>query len=419
MSDITLTQEADCLTFTFPQWNLNCILSRFKASREGTSAELTIDMPHEGKLRTLTSGIINLSALVTRDRLAKRLGQLVKDTVEWDAVVETICVRGLQEYRKGEPIESLEPHEGDCPARFLLNPFVYEEYPTLLYGPGEAGKSFLALYWSCLLASGVMQNGMATHAAGHEVLYLNWELRAPEMRARIAQLRRGHPELIRAPQHRHCNGALAEFARELKREIVTRQIDLVVIDSIASATMGDVTAAEAPNRFFEALDSLRCASILVGHQAKAGEGQQATAYGSVFYYNNPRMVYRVQKFQDEESDTFRMSLDHTKNNFGRKQKPTGFCFTIDSTKDSCTITRFNPTQDPILVKGLSTTHRIAQCLSDGQPWTVKLISESLDIGPSEIKTRLNDFEGKKWRRIAEGGGRGHETHWQILLKDTL
>ncbi len=415
MSELTLTQEADCLTFTFPQWNLNCILSRFKASREGTAAELTIAMPHEGKLRTLTSGIVNLSALVTRDRLAKRLNQLVKDTVDWDSVVETICVRGLQEYRKGEPIESLEPQEEDRPARFLLNPFVYAEYPTLLYGPGEAGKSFLALYWSCLLTSGVMANGMATHPAGHEVLYLNWELRAPEMRARIAQLRRGHPELIRVPHHRHCNGPLAEFARDLKHEIVARQIDLVVIDSIAAATMGDVTAAEAPNRFFEALDSLHCASILVGHQAKAGEGQQATAYGSVFYYNNPRMVYRVQKFQEEESDTFRMSLDHTKNNFGRKQKPVGFCFTIDQSTDACIVTRFDPAQDPMLVKGLSAQHRIAQCLADGQLWTVKLLSEQLDLTASEIKTRLNEFEGKKWQRLTEGGGRGHESQWRMII----
>lgn len=273
MSEMTINRDLDGLTFYWAQWELTCALSRFKPNKDGMSAELTIYMPLNGKVRTLTSGVVNLSALVTRDRLIKRLTELA-DLVDWRRVVETVCVRGVHEHRRGEPIESLEPSDQDTPTRFVLNPYVYDNHPTLLYGPGDSGKSFLALYWACLLASGGMENGLSTHPDGHNVLYLNWEMQAAEMRTRVKMLRAAHPGLTKAPLHRWCVGPLSEFAPDLKAEVVEKGIGVVIIDSLAPATGGEITGAEPVVRFFQSLASLRCASILIGHVAKGGEGER-------------------------------------------------------------------------------------------------------------------------------------------------
>ena len=409
MSDLKITNEDGVMTFHFAQWDVSCTLSRFKTGRDGTSAELSIVIPRDGELKTLTSGVVNLSALVTRDRLIKRLSELAS-LVDWRVVVETICVRGVNEYRRGEPIESLEPSVDDTPTRYLLNPYVYEDHPTLLYGPGESGKSFLALYWACLLSSGAMENGMSTHPDGHGVLYLDWELSAKEARARVKMLRAAHPSLKNAPDYRHCFGALAEFAPDLKHEIRAKGVGVVVIDSLGPATGGDMTSAEPVLRFFSALASLRCASVLVGHVAKGGEGKEATAYGSVFYYNMSRSVYEIKKVQEEDSGSYRMALYHRKNNLGRRQHASGFSVTI--TDESAQVSTFNPSDDATLSVGLPLQVRISQCLADGHSWTTRLLADYLNESPETIRAILNRHAGDRWKREEVGVGKNQETIWR-------
>ena len=52
----------------------------------------------------------------------------------------------LDHYRAGEPI--LIVGNGDTPisTNYLLYPFLIEKQPTLIYGEGGTGKSYLALF---------------------------------------------------------------------------------------------------------------------------------------------------------------------------------------------------------------------------------------------------------------------------------
>ena len=408
---LDLTRTADGFSFTWAQWSLLCSLSRFKDSSQGTHAELTIYSTAKDPPRLLTQGMMNLSALQTRDRLVSRLAKLLPD-LPWDTVIETVCVRGMAVYREGEPWELLTPQTEDRPARFLLNPLLYHGHPTLFYGPGDSGKSFLALYLACLAASGGEALGLSVKPDGHRVLYCNWEMRADEMRLRTKLLVAAHPSLVRFPFHRFCYQPLTEFAPDLRREIQAQQIEVIVIDSLALASGGEIERSEAAIRFFAALTSLDCTSLVIGHVAKGVEEHNRTPYGSVFFFNLARSVWEVRKTQEENDGLFKIALFHRKNNLGRKLPPMGYSVTVSESEAA--VSQFNPSDEPEFSSGIALHLRIALLLKDGEARTVQQIAEDIDAPEETVRKTLNRYKGKKWYCVTHGGGRGKEAEWARL-----
>ncbi len=235
--DMVIAQDREGYRFTWQTWAVTITISRISERASALMGEFAVTILREGKDRLLTRGMINLSSFESRARLAKRLERLATGP-DWNPVVETSCVKTEEFHRQGQPSESLEPIEGDRPACFVLNPLVYERHPTMIYGPGESGKSFFALYLACLLASGGRSTDLAVAPDGHNTLYLDWELQGPEQRARVRQLRAGHPELTRSPLYRRMHVPLAGCAPELRREIQAKEIGVIIIDSVGMATGG-------------------------------------------------------------------------------------------------------------------------------------------------------------------------------------
>ena len=327
-------------------------------------------------------------------------------------MIETVCIRGLEAYRQGEPLDSLEPNDTDQPACFVLNPIIYDRHPTLLYGPGDSGKSFLALYFACLLASGGTSNDLAVAPDGHTVLYLNWEMHAPEMRSRVKQLRAAHPELHKSPLHRFCWLPLADSVEDLKREVKALGVTVVVVDSIVPATGGEVERADSVTRLFSALASLNCASLLIGHVAKGQDEDKRSPYGSVFYFNLARSLFEVRKIQEEESGLAKIALFHKKNNLGRRLAPMGFTLSISDARAE--VGTFDPQEEPEFATGMPLRKRIQAVLKDHEARTVKAIADELDVDAESVRRTLNRFKGKSWTCLVVGGGKGNEAEWVSL-----
>lgn len=411
--DLNVLPDLDGYTFTWRQWGLRCTVARLHEQSGNLYAELTVWVRMQGKDRLLTQGRVNLSALQTRERLVKRLGGLLANGPEWNTVVETVCVRTVALHREGQPAESLEPTDTDEAACFVCNPLIYERHPTLIYGPGESGKSFFGLYVACLLASGGTSSNLAVAPGGHNILYLDWEMRAPEMRARVKQLRVGHPELTKAPLHRAMHLPLASCAAEIRREIHRLDIGVVVIDSLGPATGGEIERASDPVAFFNALNSLNVASLLIGHVAKPSDDEKTrTPYGSVYYYNLARSIFEVRLAAEPDSDQRTVALYHRKNNLGRRLPPMGYTLSITDARarfDPC-----DPAEEPELARGLTSRERIKRLLADHQLRTVQVIAESLDLDPKTARQTLNRYKGRDWMCVSAGGGRGNEAEWGTL-----
>lgn len=401
MTEPTLTKHLNSLTYSWPSVSIDVSLSRVKESGGEMKAELTA-MNGKG---ILTQQSINLLAGRSRGMLAKELqGKHQLSSPSWETILEAVCVKGLRELRKGEPTIVLQPHEQPN-VPFLLNPLIYQKHQTLMYAPGGSCKSFLALYLALLACHGAQQNGLA--ALPCPVLYLDYELDAETIGTRLNRLYKGHPELSQfAPYYRACNQPLHEEVDTISAEVDEKGIKLVIVDSAIMACGDDMQSTMAPKMIQRALRQLRCASLVLTHVAKNTE--QKTAYGSVFFQNLCRNQYAIEVVETNDDET-RITLEHTKHNFGRKQPLAALSFSFAN--DACRVSTFDPFADEGTDEAvLPLAARIRNLLEDGMARSAREIAEALHEKLETAKVTLSKHAGVKWFRI----GTYHSGQWTVL-----
>ena len=290
-------------------------LDRWKETREGLSAECRVRLG----AGTLTQGRLNLSSLPTRSQWIKRLSQDQPD-INWKFLLESVCLQALTAYRKGEPIEALTDCDDLLSVPWRLNPLIHEGVPTVLFGPGGIGKSYLAMYLALLAEAGHADHGYAPVKS--RVLILDYEMEGRYARQRAMLLRRGHPALKDAvPLYQRCELPLAELVGDVANTIQKEQIGLLIVDSLAPAAGQDQNASQTAIGFFTALRHLRVSALVLAHVAKNTD--QKSIYGSVFYSNLARSVFEAEGTGDGT-----ISLHHRKHNFCAKQPSHAFTLTF-------------------------------------------------------------------------------------------
>lgn len=327
MNQPTVIRALNGFTFTWLDSPFTVALSRIRTSIRETTGELIVtQVDDEGETCTIIHQSINL--LTSKTRLAKEL--TVRRDAPWEEMLDHVCVLALRALRQGEPVESLEPGPEAGTICFILNPLLRERNSTILYGPGDSMKSFLALYCGMLLSSGV--NGPDLRAAGRtrRVLYLDWESSAPDVRSRVKLMQTGDERLREIPDYRHCTSSLADDVVEIHRIVDGGGYDVLMIDSLALAAGGqELEKADTAMRFYAALESLDCTSLVIGHTPKPQEGMRnLTLYGSVFFRNLCRIQWECRREKQV------LTLIQRKNNLGRPADPFALSMAIDET--SCT-----------------------------------------------------------------------------------
>jgi hypothetical protein len=406
MTTPELICSGGAVAFTWKLWALTVTLSRFKDKSSGPTCEMRATIAQQDKVSTLTSGTLNLSSLQGRDRLAKRLKELYQ-LPDWNLVIELICVRGLNEFRRGEPTTYLEGLVTHTVEEFVLNPLLYARHPTLLYGPGDSGKSFFCLYCACLLSVGGSQNGLC--CSDFPVLYLDWELAKEDMDTRVSMIKAGHPELRGARiAYKRPVAPLTECLDEIRAAILETGARILILDSLALAAGGELEKAETAIRFNQALRLLGLPSLIVGHTAKNTE--EKTIYGSVFFYNLARSVFEIKKTQEPDSGVFTFGLYHKKCNLGPKKSPLGFQVAIDN--GVCCVTEADLSEEPELCKSLPVSMQIAGILKSGKAMSAQSISNDTTIKLDTVRRVLQRGKGKKWLQLT--GKPGEEAQWASL-----
>lgn len=219
-------------------------------------------------------------------------------------------------------------------------------HPSILFGDGGAGKSYLGLY----IAGRIAEKGAA-------VALFDWELAGDDHRDRLERL---FPDGMPRVLYARCERPLVYEVDRLRRIVRDGGIEFSVFDSVAFACDGPPEAAEVAGRYFRAVRQIGGGSLHIAHVSK-GENADQKPFGSAFWHNGARSTWYVK--QDEASagtDVLQIGLFNKKANLGRLHSPLGYSITFG--EEVTTFRRTDVADSPDLASKLSIRQRMTHLL---------------------------------------------------------
>ena len=383
------------------EWPMLHINAKVERIRENTDhevkGEVTVRSERPTNPGLLIQGRMILTSPANRKTMSRSLEERESE-VDWGKVIEQLCFLSLNLVRSGTPeIEITGDADVEAQVKWLIEPLVQVGSPTLIYGSGAAGKSWLGQGFAVLADQGISALGF--HVEPSPTLYLDWETEETEIGVRIAMIRRGMN--IDTPSHiwyKKMTQGLSSDIETVRNIIIDRGIKFVVLDSLGSACMGEPESAEVVLRMFSALRSLNVSSFCIDHQNKEG-----TLFGSVYKYNASRMVFEVKNDQAEEESHLNVGLFNKKSNNSKRLQPIGIQYRFEN--NSIVFTR-KDVRDTSLEEYMSVSDRIETLLIHNGPMVVKDIAEMLAKAESHIRKELSEGTRKKrFHSIVDGSGK--------------
>ena len=377
-----------------------------ESSRHETLAEIKIANTLPGYPAHIHQARLNLKASTTRASMARNLMEKVE--LPWADILEFVCVMVLEAHRKGSPIVHLADHTMPEGLVFRLSPFLQERQPTVLFGEGDTGKSWLAILMGYLVATGAPKLGMEPEPG--KVLYLDYETDEDTLWERLNMLFAGFDEPI--PEgffYRQMHQLMSADYLEINNLVMEHNIDLVIVDSAANA-VGEPEASTATTEYFRALRSLRVSSLTIAHVSKGGKLTEP--FGSIFWRNAPRANFRVAAEHEPGATGFTVGLKHTKSNNGRRLPDRAYHLRFGD--GSVHVDRAEPTDIHEWEETRTTAQRIAAALRGGA-MTTKELAVDLELTESNIRTTLNRNRNDLFTVVdTDPGG---TSRWGNLQKD--
>ena len=394
LNDFKLEGDDGIYKLSWPELNIHATVDRIKAdSDHQVKAEVNVTSTRPNSSGHLRLGRLLLTSPSSKKSMVKSLEER-EGEVDWDTVIEQVCTAVLTNFRSGSPsVEITGKADVKALSRWLIDPILQTGHPTLIYGQGSAGKSWFAQYISVLADMGMSASGLRVEPA--KVLWLDWETTEDEFNVRVAMITKGLGlEADTHIRYVQMETGLYNDIEHIKREISEWDIQLVVLDSLGSACMGEPESAEVVLRMFQALRSLRCTALCIDHVNKDGH-----LFGSVYKFNSGRQIFEVKKSQAEGDTSLEFALFHRKANNSKLIKPMGW--TLRFEEDAATLTR-KDVKDTALESELRVPDRIHNLLARG-PLAPKDIAEELNKEPGHIRKELSDGTSKgRFTRLSDG-----------------
>ena len=412
-----LVANGGIYSLSWPDQGILIRVDRIAEHKNEVTGEITVRTTLPGLAPHLHQARLNLTSTTARKTLARALTERI--SLPWDDILEQACVLTLQAQRAGELISEVGNQPREVTPPWLLHPLLRRGQPSLLYGPGKTGKSYIAALCGLIVQTGQPHTGLTpypTHDAN--VLYLDYEASSEELNIRVSALASGMdlPPGTRLLYRRSYQPLATEIA-EIRREVIERNVVLLIVDSLGLACGGDPEAANSILPYFSALRSLAVTSLTVHHIPKdAARGP----YGSVYVVNMARSAYEVKRAQETGGTDIQVGIYHRYANNGRLTPPLGLTFSFagqdpDGDPESVTVARQRVIEVPELAQGLSLRERMKASLRDGKK-LVKALAEELGAPETVVRATLNRYKGTTF--VALPGPTQGDTLWGISAFDS-
>lgn len=398
-SVVTLRWGPESIVATFDRWG--------KTSDHSPKAELTVTTGAPGYASHLLGPMaVNLVGPRSRADLAKQLQTIAPDLLDWQVWAEQACVLSVRASRQGDPVQRLSPSLPGTGPAWRIQPLAYDRLPTVIFGTGGVGKSYLCLWLALMVETGQVL-GESVRAVQGRTLYLDYESDDQDARYRLSRLIAGNPAFADClPLYRRMTQPVAADLPALSATIAEEAIDLVIVDSLAMACGGkDLFDPSTAVAYFLALRQLGCASISIAHVPKNAE--TPSIYGSAFFTYISRSCWEAKGTEDRQADQTVISLGlfHSKKN-QRPEPPVGVQFTHSHQEERTTVEPTTITDNAAFLDSSPIAAQIEHYLKDGAQ-TASHLAEIIGKPVDTILKTLRRGE-KDDHFLCLGSGRGAE-----------
>lgn len=389
-------QVGPAYLLTYPDLDMKITIGRLYESRGETTAELDIQSSRPEFPQRLHQSRLNITSAESRKRLAKSLNDrwpvsaegYQKGELVWGDILDLGCLQVLDKHREGEPVLSLADWTESEALQHRVYPFAEEGQWTVIFGPGDSGKSWLALLMGYLVASGKSALGM--DAEPGNVLYLDYETDYATTSKRLRMVSNGFASDV--PKNFHYRRQYQTVANDfmaLSRIVSEKSIDLIIVDSAAPAT-AEAQSDASVSEFHRALRGLGVSAVCIAHMSK--NGHDSEPFGSVFWRNLPRGNFRV--YADRLDDELTIGVKHTKSNNGQRIRD--MAYRLKFMGDTLFAQVAEPRDVPDLKEKAHITDKILEELRGGS-LTTSEIAEA--VGERADKVRATCHNLKRQNRL--------------------
>lgn len=282
---------------------------------------------------------------------------------------------------------------------WLLQDAIPDGYPTIIYGAGGLGKSFLALHLAILASLGGQKFlGLKFPKEPRNVLIVDYELDVSEQVRRAWQIARGL-NLQDVPKNLHYICPAQGFAKllpNLRGSIKSKYIDFIIIDSLgASGTDGE--SVQDVVSLLTKIKELGLPTLVLDHQSKMQTGDtygNKTPFGTVYKQNLSRSVFQLSKVESV-GNRVTLRLRHRKANFSRLLEDLVFDLYFEG--DRVLFTESNVKSDESKETEL-VYEAIREIEREGVKVNQDAIKERLKgvLGKGKVVSALEEGEGEYW-----------------------
>lgn len=313
----------------------------------------------------------------------------------WTDIITHIANDSMKLSREGEREQEIWP-DGDInlTPEYLLEPIIYRDHPTVVFGDYGSLKSWFSLVVAYIVTLPHYDNklGLTPIDKSTNVLYLDYEDSQEQFKKRWSMISKGFEPIPPVSiTYKRMVAPLADSIKQIQTIILQNKIGLIIVDSLGPAASGNLNDTEPAINYNNALRQLKVPSLTLAHNSKDQLTRKKSIFGSIFFSNLARSIWEAKaEHYPGENDTI-VSLKQVKASYSMLNSPLGFRFYFSP--DGAVSVDKTGLADTKLSGELPLALRIKDLLRSGA-MTVKEIAEALESYEATTRTTINRMAGR-------------------------